>query len=184
VDQLCGGELDQVLSRDQFDITVADYLLVLKKKTSALFSLSVWGGVLLAGAASKKGQDAFRFGTSLGLLFQVSDDMLDFTGRADRLLKGGNQDFILGEITLPLIVLLKRLSPADRGKALDIMVTRNWDGLQWIGAQLADSGVLEECGILMRRYQVRCEAYLGTLVKTEYSAILAQVVAYISGRGG
>ncbi len=184
VDQLCGGELDQVLSRDQFDITVADYLLVLKKKTSALFSLSVWGGVLLAGAANEKGQDAFRFGTSLGLLFQVSDDMLDFTGRADQLLKGGNQDFILGEITLPLIVLLKRLSPADRGKALDIMATRNWDGLQWIGAQLADSGVLEECGILMRRYQVRCEAYLGTLVMTEYSAILAQVVAYISGRGG
>lgn len=182
VDQLCGGELDQVLSRNQFDISVADYLLVLKKKTSALFSLSVWGGVLLAGAAPKKGQDAFHFGTSLGLLFQVSDDLLDVIGRSDQLLKEANQDFILGEITLPMIVLLKRLSPQDRLKALGIMESRDWDGLQWLVMQLSDSGVREECSELMARYQARCEGYLGTLPRTEYSEILERVVGYISGR--
>lgn len=182
VDQLCGGELDQVLSRDQFDITVAGYLLVLKKKTSALFSLAAWGGLRLAGTTAAQGQAAFHFGTALGLLFQVSDDLLDFTGRADQLLKGANQDFILGEITLPMIVLLKQLSEEDRCRALDIMERRDWEGLRWLSEQLLESGVITECTELMARYQGRCEGYLAMLPESDYAAILAGVVAYISGR--
>jgi len=182
VDQLCGGELDQVLSRNHFDVTVPDYLLVLKKKTSALFSLASWGGVRLADASRNQCQGASHFGNALGLLFQVSDDVLDFTGRAKELLKGANQDFVVGEITLPLIVLLQRLNPAERGRAVTIMEQRDWDGLAWLSEQLVGAGVIDECEAIMRRYLERCNVYLGGVPVNNYSQILRDVVQFISNR--
>lgn len=182
VDQLCGGELDQVLSRNQFDISISDYLLVLKKKTSALFSLASWAGVRLAGATRSQSQHAFHFGSALGLLFQVSDDVLDFTGRAKDLLKGAHQDFVVGEITLPLIVLLTRLDSDQRMRAVAIMENRDWDGLAWLAEQLVDTGVIKECELIMRRYLDRCNDYLAEVPINDYSNILREVVTFISHR--
>ncbi|NBV42805.1 polyprenyl synthetase family protein, partial [bacterium] len=114
VDQLCAGELDQVMNRDQFGLSLVDYLLILKKKTGALFSMAAWGGARLAGANSVVSRQMYNYGTSVGLLFQITDDLLDYSGNSRELKKGANQDFILGEITLPLILLRDKLTSEQK----------------------------------------------------------------------
>lgn len=184
VDQLCVGELDQVMSRNRFDLTVTEYLLVLKKKTSALFALSAWGGVRLAGGDMVLSGDAFQFGNSLGLLFQVSDDMLDFSGQENELNKDAFQDFLLGEITLPMIMLLRSVGSDDNHEIRRIMETRDWAKLPWLIERFMASKAVDQCAELVDVYESRCVTFLEKFEKSPIRDDLARIVGYISHRAG
>ncbi len=183
VGQLCSGELDQVLRRNDFNLSVPQYLLILKKKTSALFSLAAWGGATLANADGPLPQSLFHFGNALGLLFQVTDDLLDFAGHKVALQKGANQDFILGEITLPLIFLLQSLSVVDKERAIRIMETRDLEGLGWLSSQIKHSSVVGECGNLIRHYRDRCLSVVSPIPANPFAEILKQIVGVVADRG-
>ena len=94
--------------------TEDEYLYVVHAKTASLFAAAAEVGPVLAG----RGRDdraAFKsFGTNLGLVFQLIDDVLDYAGDADDLGKSVGDDFREGKITLPLVLSYRRGSNADR----------------------------------------------------------------------
>ena len=84
------------LSRDELDA-------IHKAKTGALIATSVRLGGLAAGC-SDAGLDAFRhFGESIGLAFQIMDDVLDVTSSTDKLGKTAGRDKELGKSTYPAL---------------------------------------------------------------------------------
>src|SRR5918994_1929847 len=99
------GELLQLTLLGHADISEAQYLDVLKRKTAYLFSASCEiGGIL--GGASEKQQTALReYGLNLGTAFQLIDDLLDFTSSEEALGKAAGADLLGGKVTLPLIYL-------------------------------------------------------------------------------
>lgn len=73
-----------------------------RAKTGALIGAAAELGALLAGAAARRA--AFlAFGQRLGLLFQISDDILDVTGTAASLGKSPGKDATVGKQTYPLV---------------------------------------------------------------------------------
>lgn len=124
VKKLCSGELTQVMNRYQW-LSVEDYLIMVKKKTSVLFSAASYCGAILAGA-SKQEQFALKhFGHFMGLAYQIYDDVLDLAGSKDVLLKNALQDLVLGEYTLPLIEFRNMLSADDRGRFDSKILTKD-----------------------------------------------------------
>jgi len=72
-------------------------------KTGALIGAAVELGALLAGAGAER-RRAFRaFGSGLGLLFQIADDILDVTGTAESLGKSPGKDAAAGKLTYPQV---------------------------------------------------------------------------------
>jgi geranylgeranyl pyrophosphate synthase len=85
------------LSRDELDA-------IHRSKTGALIATSVRLGGLAAGC-SEAGLDAFRhFGESIGLAFQIMDDVLDVTSSTDKLGKTVGRDAELGKSTYPALL--------------------------------------------------------------------------------
>jgi geranylgeranyl pyrophosphate synthase len=106
---LAEGELAQ--RHDEFDtsIDVERYMERCRLKTAHLFECACRMGWIASSAADGQGLEELRgFGSSIGLAFQLLDDVLDVTGPVERTGKARGTDLLDGTVTLPLIVALRR----------------------------------------------------------------------------
>lgn len=99
--QLSGRRAWETLSRDRYYRTIMG-------KTASLFVLACEGTGRLAGLEPNQVSALREYGSSLGLAFQVVDDILDFTSTEQQLGKPVGSDLRQGTITLPVILLRDR----------------------------------------------------------------------------
>ncbi|MFQ5718380.1 MAG: polyprenyl synthetase family protein [Acidobacteriota bacterium] len=101
------GELMQNNTKGRVDITEAEYLDILTRKTACLFSGCCRTGALLVSRDDWL-DPMNEFGLALGIAFQLVDDLLDFTSEEAVLGKPVASDLREGKLTLPVIDLLSR----------------------------------------------------------------------------
>ena len=111
---LCAGELLQLHHRDDLDIDEATYLEIVRRKTASLIGECCRLGALLSGAAPAVMEGMCRYGTAVGIAFQIQDDLLDITGDESVVGKSLHRDLDSGKVTLPLIRYLAAADPAER----------------------------------------------------------------------
>ena len=99
---LSDGELHQLANLDKTEVSEDDYFEVIRKKTASLFETCALAGALLGGGEPADIDRMARFGRSLGLCFQMRDDLLDFDNQHDTGKPAGN-DLKEGKLTLPVI---------------------------------------------------------------------------------
>jgi len=99
---LSDGELHQLANLDKTEVSEDDYFEVIRKKTASLFETCALAGALLGGGESADIDRMARFGRSMGLCFQMRDDLLDFDNQHDTGKPAGN-DLKEGKLTLPVI---------------------------------------------------------------------------------
>jgi octaprenyl-diphosphate synthase len=106
------GEMRQLLAHDRMSFTEEQYDLLIRSKTASLLS----GAAEVGGLESPPEQRAalHRFGDALGMVFQIVDDLLDYTEEAAVLGKPSGSDLREHKLTLPLIAALPRMSDAER----------------------------------------------------------------------
>lgn len=115
------GELNEYYMSGNFDLEEKDYLDIINKKTASLFSASCRIGGILAQASEDKEQHLTNFGMTLGMCFQIIDDLLDFTGEEKTLGKPVLSDISEGRITLPLIYTLKSDGNVNRKHLTELL---------------------------------------------------------------
>src|SRR5712675_1401267 len=96
------GELLQLERIGRIDISEADYMELVDRKTASLFSACARLGALVAGADSSAEDKLGDYAWNLGIAFPRADDMLAFTAREQTLGKPVGGDLREGKITLPL----------------------------------------------------------------------------------
>ncbi len=146
--QMCMGEIAQF--NQSFDPSSPEgaYLERVNKKTAHFIAECCRAGGLLAGAPEPMTRALRDFGYGVGMGFQIVDDILDLTARADRLGKPIGSDLRSGVITLPV---LHALANSPQGRRIAEVV---------VGGRLGDAEVeeiralVEEAGGLQYAYQV------------------------------
>jgi octaprenyl-diphosphate synthase len=108
------GEVLQLMNMHDPDLSVEDYLRVIRYKTAKLFEASARLGAVLAEAGSDVEEACASFGRSLGTAFQLVDDLLDYEGDTQALGKNVGDDLREGKPTLPLLVAMERGTEAER----------------------------------------------------------------------
>ncbi|MBA3813927.1 MAG: polyprenyl synthetase family protein [Alphaproteobacteria bacterium] len=98
------GEVLQLSSSHNLNLNEETYLKIIGSKTACLFSAATEVGALVAGADESKRKALSRFGYSLGLAFQLMDDILDYAADQEKLGKTIGDDFREGKVTLPIIL--------------------------------------------------------------------------------
>src|SRR5215813_5360748 len=101
------GELLQLERIGRIDVSEADYMELVHRKTAGLFSACARLGALTAGASAADEDKLADYAWNLGMAFQLTDDMLDFTAKEETLGKPVGGDLREGKITLPLIYALE-----------------------------------------------------------------------------
>lgn len=109
----CEGELRQISRRGAFDLTESEYFEIVAGKTAELISCACRLGAQFAGASDSVVEAMASYGRSLGLAFQIADDLLDLTGHPSRTGKTGGADWAQRKVTLPLIRFRDRAKPKD-----------------------------------------------------------------------
>jgi octaprenyl-diphosphate synthase len=108
------GEVLQLMNMHDPDLSVDDYLRVIRFKTAKLFEASARIGAILARAEREVEESCAAFGRSLGTAFQLVDDLLDYEGSTPELGKNVGDDLREGKTTLPLLIAMERGSAAER----------------------------------------------------------------------
>lgn len=99
---LAAGEILQLSTTQNREISEDVYYQVITQKTAALFEACCAMGAISAGAGDADIEEAKRFGRNLGIIFQIRDDIFDYYDSAEIGKPTGN-DMAEGKLTLPVI---------------------------------------------------------------------------------
>ena len=108
------GEVLQLMNMHDPEVTVDDYLRVIRFKTAKLFEASARLGAVLAEADPGVEEACAAYGRSLGTAFQLVDDLLDYEGATEQLGKNVGDDLREGKPTLPLLIAMERGTAEQR----------------------------------------------------------------------
>ena len=108
------GEVLQLMNMHDPDLSVDDYLRVIRFKTAKLFEASARLGAVLAKADATVEEACAAYGRGLGTAFQLVDDLLDYEGATEQLGKNVGDDLREGKPTLPLLLAMERGNPSER----------------------------------------------------------------------
>lgn len=108
---LCEGQIMETEQAGRPGQTVERYLAVVRRKTAALLAASCHLGAWLAGAERAGVEAATAYGEAIGMAFQLSDDILDITGREEESGKAPGTDLREGVHTLPVLETLAGRAP-------------------------------------------------------------------------
>ena len=98
------------------DVTEAEYIEMIRLKTSVLLACALQIGAMLAGAPEEEAQMLYRYGECLGLAFQLQDDFLDVYGDPKVFGKKIGGDILCDKKTYMLINALLHASDEDRAE--------------------------------------------------------------------
>ena len=108
------GEVLQLMNMHDPDLSVDDYLRVIRFKTAKLFEASARLGAVLSDVAPEVEESCAAYGRALGTSFQLIDDLLDYEGATTELGKNVGDDLREGKPTLPLLLAMERGTAAER----------------------------------------------------------------------
>lgn len=111
---ISAGEVRQLVETHNFDISVETSLEIMGAKTAELFGAACQTGALIAKASEQQALELYDYGYALGMIFQITDDVLDYTAQDESRGKIPGDDFREGKITLPIILAYQAGSTLDR----------------------------------------------------------------------
>ncbi len=176
------GEMRQLLSHDPLAFTEDQYDLLIRSKTASLLSGACEVGALRAEPGARGA--IRRFGDALGMVFQIVDDLLDYTEDEAVTGKPSGLDLREHKVTLPLIAALPRMGEAGRREVARLMRTETPDDAQIarVVALVADAGGLAYARERAHGFAQRAESELDCLPPTPARDALRASITYVLER--
>lgn len=171
--KICAGEVRQQAIRYRYSTDVDEYMQRIEAKTATLLAACCDIGGLLGGLDDAQRAALRAYGRSLGLAFQIADDVLDYTGSEGEVGKPIGHDILEGFATLPLMMSAiplednRKLGEDEARRVVESV--RRGDG---------PGRALEEA----RRHAREARHELQTLMRGEATDALAALADYVVTR--
>lgn len=108
--EVCEGQQMDMDFETRNDVTIHEYIEMIRLKTSVLLGASLLIGATVAGASNEDKKQLRIFGENIGIAFQIQDDILDLYADADKFGKLVGGDILANKKT---ILMLSALSKAN-----------------------------------------------------------------------
>lgn len=118
---VCEGELLQLSHRGDLNLDEPTYFDIITRKTASLCGACCRVAAELSGCAQGVTDALYAYGETLGVAFQIIDDVLDLTGDPATVGKTLGLDLAKGKLTLPLIHAIASADDAQRRELLDLL---------------------------------------------------------------
>lgn len=112
--KVCEGQQYDMDYEETADVTIDDYLKMIRLKTAVLVGASLEIGGIIANAPEEQTRLLYDFGLNMGMVFQLQDDLLDVFSNEDKFGKKLGSDIRSGKKTYLFLKTLELLSPGDR----------------------------------------------------------------------
>jgi octaprenyl-diphosphate synthase len=178
------GEIIQLDMIGNSRITQEEHLDIVRRKTAYMFSACAEAGGIVAGATADERRALSRYGVSVGIAFQLIDDVLDFVSTEDKLGKPVANDLREGKLTLPLIYVMEDGNAREREMIETVMRERGFQSVarDEVLQVLAEHGALDRARAAAKRYAAEAADALGIFAQSRYRRALLSVPRFIVER--
>lgn len=178
--RICMGEIEQLNSKFNKDVSVKNYLKRTSGKTAELFSLSLYIGAAESSCDKKTCRLFWSIGHNIGMAFQIIDDILDYVSTDEQLGKQAGKDLLEGIYTLPMILAMEK-NPKAFNKIL------NEDGyteeeVQSIINLVEENGGIDGAMKIAEKYSKKAFRDINKLPDNEYKEILLDLATKLLKR--
>lgn len=146
VGRVCLGELNQHINNYNLNLSIYRYLKIISGKTAALFEASYLAGAIFSGCSEAETKKYKRLGYYVGMIFQLTDDCIDFENTIETANKPVQSDYEQGVITLPLIHAMAQMKDF-KAKAESTGITR-----EEINSAVTKTGGITFTRMLVKKY--------------------------------
>ncbi len=177
---ICEGQaMDLSFTRPKEIPKEGEYIEMISKKTASLFASCCKIGAVIARADEKYVQALTQYGFSLGLAFQIVDDVLNIVGTEEELGKPVASDIREGKATLPVIKTLEK--KPELHKLLLKEALEDSEVEQFINA-IRECGALDECRSMAKAFVEEAKRHLEPFPASRTKALLLQLADFIVER--
>jgi octaprenyl-diphosphate synthase len=178
------GEILEIERNGNLDVTEADHIDIIRRKTADLFSACLHIGAILGDVGEEREQALARYGLNLGICFQMVDDLLDFTAEEEKLGKPVANDLREGKVTLPMIFLLRKAGRPGIDKVTAVLEDRGFGRVSRdeIVRLARENGALDEARALAGQYAETARRDLLVFDRSPYREALEILPDFILAR--
>ena len=177
--EVCEGQQYDLNFEDENNVTVEEYIEMIRLKTAVLFGASLKIGSLIGGASKDEAQNLYDFGLNIGLGFQLQDDLLDTFGDENVFGKKTGGDILTNKKTYLFLKALERSDKETRTKLRKLYNKKPADEATKIleVKEIFDKlNVAQDCTELIEQYYQKGMACLENLtISEENKEILGDV---------
>ena len=180
--EICEGQQYDVDFEQKSDVTIEEYLMMIRLKTSVLLANALQIGAYIAGASEEEQQAVYQFGINIGLAFQIQDDILDVWGDPKTFGKAVGGDIACNKKTFVYLEAMRREGDEAMrrlGEELEDWYNQVLDDNKKKIARVKEIfeqlGVREACEQVVRDYTQRALDILETLPQNEASEELRKL---------
>jgi heptaprenyl diphosphate synthase len=178
--ELVEGQTNELNLAFNFDQNIDDYLNVIEGKTASLIRTSARLGALASSSDSDVIEALSAWGWNCGIIFQISDDILDLTSDSATLGKPAGNDILEGTYTLPVLIALSK----DRGKYQEILTDireKNID-IENVLIEFTTKEIIDESKEVISEYFNKSIEAIYSLKNHELFPILENINNYLINR--
>ena len=165
---LSNGEILQLTNISNQVISEQVYYDVIRQKTAALFEACAGIGTLSVGASPEVVEEAKRFGSNIGMIFQIRDDIFDYY-ESPEIGKPTGNDMAEGKLTLPVIYAVNNSDdPAIRQLAYKVKdQTVTPEEIATLVAYAREHGGIEYAVSRMREFYTQAQEFIDKYVEKQ-----------------
>jgi len=180
--QMSVGELSQLSTIEPLGFSEEDYEFLIRSKTASLMSAACRVGAMCG--APEHSEALGQYGDALGMVFQITDDLIDYTEAAETTGKPSGLDLREHKVTLPLIAALRSMSGAERARvnALFHVTDPLDDDVAEVAEIVVDRGGLDYARARAAEYADRARIALRALPSSAARDALAAAIFYVMER--
>lgn len=178
------GEILELTKMNDIAIDEHTYQKIIEGKTAALFGVCGEGAAIMQNLSGNLYDALLGFGFNIGIAFQLTDDVLDYTSDDARLGKDSGSDIRQGKLTLPIIISLKRSSAQERNTIRDAIISGAVSRPQFktILDVMERYGGLSETSKLARQYANTAKDFLTAFKPSIERDALMGIADYVTDR--
>ncbi len=183
VKRMSEGELLQLEKSRKLDIDEETYFRVISDKTASLIETCCYVGAMSATVEVEQREAARKFGSLLGIAFQIKDDILDYEGTTKIFGKPIGGDIKEKKITLPLIYAMDAAGKSEAGKIIkQIKHIKQKDNVSSIIDFVIRFGGLKKAQIKAEELADEAKTCLMIFPDSEYKSSLLSLVDFVVNR--
>ena len=176
------GEVLQLSLKQKEILSKEDYFEIIDRKTAELFKASATTAGTLASCSKDELISLANFSTSLGMNFQIKDDLLDYFGDEELTGKKIGKDFEEGKFTLPLITALPLMPKQDASTVLENLFNNKNPDFKTIIKIIKETGAIKKVEGICNQYSETCLKELENFPESDYKKGLIDIVENINAR--
>lgn len=185
--EICEGQQLDIDFETRNDVTIEEYIQMIRLKTSVLVAAALKMGAIVAGTEQKNADLIYDFGLNLGIAFQLQDDYLDTFGDPESFGKQVGGDIIENKKTFLYLKALELCNAADKEMLLSYYNQKQHDSTKKVAAVseiFKKYGIPEAVQKLVGEYTQRSFDMLPILdISEDARARLKAFGQYLMGRG-